>query len=226
MERNEFLKKLDHFWYYYKFHVIGGVVAVILLFSLIKDIVNQEKPDIAIANIGVRVMQEESMANFKKKMDQIIIDADNNGKKHTQILPILYYDKMDPQQLQATSQKIQLTLIGGEAQLFIVDKSTFKDIANLGAFQPLDELAAKYGINANQNPDIKLKPKEGNEEHIYGLPLSDNELLKEIGYDSKEVFAAIKVVNNDEQKKKNTQALYKNAFSILEEMIKHNKKAG
>ena len=90
------------------------------------------------------------------------------------------------------TMKAMVLLAGGDIDVFITDGSRFRTYAEQGAFMRLEDVVEKLGI-AVDNDDMWLaKAEEDDSKYLYGIDVTDNELLKELGIIGKEMIISIK----------------------------------
>ena len=81
-------KKLDNFWFYYKWYVIGGIF---LLFTLAVGIHNCNKrvdPDLYVLYVCDETPNAAQTAELESWYGTMASDVDEDGEKTAKILPI------------------------------------------------------------------------------------------------------------------------------------------
>jgi hypothetical protein len=197
-------KKWENFWYYYKIHVGVGIFVAIFLGMTIKDCVQNIEPDVTLVYMGMD-LQPNHITHMEEEFLEILQDANNDGKKQISVLPV------------TNEQKLQLLVITRNAQLLILDRSTFEAYARLGAFQPLDIFIEPYQINLAAHPEIQLIPQEEQEKHVYGIPLEGNDFFEKMGLAASDKYLVM-VAPGGKSSSKET-AIYQNAFAVLEKIM-------
>lgn len=181
-------KKARNFWDYYKFHVIGGIVLLIVLALTLKSCITAKHPDFNFAYIGNIYASDSELlkADISKAVPQIKVPSIDGAT--------LSADN-DAQQQYAMQMKATVLLAAADVDLFVLDKSSFELYAKDGAFLSLDEYAKELGIDSNSEElkSFRLTPKDEKAEGLYGIDVSKSKLLKESNVRGNEFIAAIPV---------------------------------
>lgn len=116
--KNRSLKeKLSYFWDYYKWHVIGGAIAIFAAVSLINSIVNQKETAFyaCLLNVGQSLYSEDYKNEFT---DRIGIDK-KKEIVYFDIMPLML-SQMDDATV-STSQKILVYVSAGDLDVLVGD---------------------------------------------------------------------------------------------------------
>lgn len=108
------------------------------------------------------------------------------------MIPLANSDQADQQQY-AYQMKAVAILAAGDVDVFILDKSNFERYGKGGAFENLDDLAAKLNLDKNKTDNYKLKTQDSSQEHIYGIDVSSSPIFKDSQIEGKGFIAAIGV---------------------------------
>lgn len=181
-------KKAGNFLHYYKVHIIIGIIALIVLATTIRGCVTRVDPDFNLAFLGnIYFSETDALKDTIKAeipeikepgFDGAFLGADGSS---------------DGQQEYAMQMKAMVLFAAADVDLFIIDKANFDKYAEQGAFISLDEIAPKLGIDKEKNKTYAAKSKEDTAEHIYGVDISNSEVLKKSNIQGKEMIAAIPV---------------------------------
>lgn len=206
-------KKAKNFFYYYKYHIIVGIILLIGIVLTVRGCVTRVDPDFNIAFIG-----EISYSDTTKLKDTIraeipeILEPGFDGA--------FVSDKADGEQQYAMMTKAVVLFAAGDIDIFILDKASYNTYAKQGAFTSLDEIAPKLGVDMETNKDYIVKIEEttdeldGNsgknskdnkaaapaEEHLYGFDISQSKVLKESGIIAGEMIATISCRSKQQDK--------------------------
>lgn len=207
-------KKAKNFFYYYKVHMIIGVIALIVIAFTIKGCVTEVKCDFNLAFVGnIAFTDTEALKNtIKAQIPQIkeprfdsaylAPSVDNSqqgtgtqtdGQQATGV-------QTDAQQESAMQMKAMILFSAADVDLFILDNANYKKYAEQGAFISLDEIAASLGVDKEKSMSYILKNKDDNSEHIYGINVADSEVLKKAEILGDEMVAAIPVRSKQSEK--------------------------
>lgn len=201
-------KKVDNFFHYYKFHIIIGLVALILVGFAVKTIVFRVQPDITIGLIG-----EINTADFDKIGNKI-------KEKVPEIKEISYESATctnryaDPQEY-ANMSKIMVLLSASDTNLYIINKFAYDSYANNGVFMPLEDVAKNLNIDTKKSEYLKTRvvdewedPKVGQKERkvlkyrdaepkLYGIDVSNSKFFNGINAIGPEKILVIRVGTKD-----------------------------
>jgi hypothetical protein len=198
-------RKTKNFFFYYKYHILVGILLLITIAFTIRGCVNRVKPDFNIAFIGrfdyssaSDDLSERIKANvpeiLEPGIDGAYIAEDNFGEQE-------YAMKM----------KATVLVMAGNIDVFIMDKACFERYAKQGAFVSLDEIAPRLGVNLEESKELILRVEDDSleiedgsaekpdsaqmpqEEHLYGINVSDSTVMRQSGVIGDEMIASIYV---------------------------------
>jgi hypothetical protein len=177
-------KKTRNFFYYYKYHMLIGLVVLLAVVFTVKGCVERVDPDFTTVFIGeisyadtdkLYAQIKEAVPEIKEPgFDGAFITASGDG----------------PQDYAMLMKAAAITAAGG-TDLFIIDRTNFEKYAREGAFVSLDDIAARLGIDSSENKDYVLKSEYDPEPHLYGIGLSGSKELEKAGIRGAEMIAAI-----------------------------------
>ncbi len=192
-------KKASNFFYYYKFHLIFGFIAVLFIGSFIYSIVTKVEPDFNMTFMGdFKIGESETLESVIKKT----VDTVENPAVEF----IIISGKTGTQYETAAIIKATAVTAEGNVDIYILDEDSFKKYARLYAFVSLDN--DFKSLNISDEKGVWEETKDG-EKHIYGIDVSDSDILKSYRIDDKKVIAAVgvKTVQKD------------NSFRVLQSLV-------
>lgn len=195
-------------WAYGKvtFFVVLGTA--IFLGWLIFTMVTNTPPDFSTAIFGDFVLLSDPMSGGETKLEQTIAEQNPDFKK-----PALAYNLLtqrkgpDPQMVMGAQMKLTLMVTGADkVDLLVLDKIQYDNLVKEGVFISLDsvykrleaakpDLFKKYGVKplkAKLSPD-DLPDGETPAEHVYGLDLSQKQLLNSLQVAGRTQILAISI---------------------------------
>ncbi len=202
-------KKANNFFYYYKFHILIAIVAIIVIGLSVKSIVTKVDPDITIGLMGIVNQQETE--SFGEKIKEQIPEI----KEIAFDTALLTGDPND-QQAYVYMQKAMVMLAATDIEVFIVNKYAFDLYAQNGAFMKLEDIADNLGIDTSNSENLKIrvvdeweelsdmnaerKPKTyvDAEPQLYGIDVSNSEFLKDVNIIGPEKILVVKAAKADE----------------------------
>ncbi|RUS45383.1 J domain-containing protein [Cohnella sp. AR92] len=198
-------QKWDHFFHYYKFHLLIGIVVLVAIGFGIKAYVDHREEQERLAKlppIDLSVMfygeyyYGEGFGSDTDPLGEAILSQFPDWKR---VKADLNYVPSEIRSSQDTAllEKSVIILIDNKSDLFLVDKANFEKLAAQDFFLPLDTYA---GAGAGELPKagdpraLSMKTEDGDAEHVYGIDLSNTPLGRQLGVNgSKEFIAGIKV---------------------------------
>lgn len=186
-------QKVDHFFSYYKFHVLGAIIIVLIAIFGIKGYIDHRHEQEELAKLPPAAL---NISLFGSYYSQSQTDPTNDTKPIEEKVASLFPEwkritvhltyvpaQMQSEQDMALLQKSMLDLITYKSDLYIMDKANFMKLAQQQGLVALDDTApAKLG--AEYDPAKAVKAMSGEEgqqqEHIYGIDLSDSPMMKSL----------------------------------------------
>lgn len=160
---------ISNFLYYYKFHIIIGIIIVAVLISIISSFLGREPVDLSIAFIGDFYYTETDTLkkNIKENMPElrgITIDG------------AVISDKLKSQQEYAMQMKAVALFAAGEVDVFILDENIFNKYAYQGAFASLDHVSSNIEIDGDEKYILKVEGQD--KKALYGIDVSKSKLFE------------------------------------------------
>jgi len=177
-------QKINNFIYYYKYHILIGIIVLLILVFTIRGCVMRVPTDINMAFIGDYSFSDTSM--FEKE-----IISRNTGIKAIGTDTISISGKPTSAQDYDLRMKIVAIFAAGDVDLFIVDQAWLDEYGPLGGLSPLEDLLNQAGIPLDDKRVIYVTPKISDpkdssktidgEKRIYGFDVSDSPVFKNAG---------------------------------------------
>lgn len=197
VEEQSFKKKVGHFFYYYKLHIVGVLVLLAVLGSIIFTIVENYQEKKALENLppeNVRVLLLGEYFNISNETTPV---ADNilaqfpDWERVTVNLnysPLTVNDSMDV----ASQQKSVVTLVEDNSDIFLMDYANYERLVVADVFQPIDQVDPSIKEAVDSSKLVFSSTEEDKTEQLYGIIIEDMSIFK--GFDMKEtqIVAAIK----------------------------------
>lgn len=198
-------KKTKNFFFYYKYHILVGILLIIAAVFTIRGCVNRVENDFNIAFIGrfdYSTATDDLTARIKANIPEILEPGIDGA--------YIAEDSFGEQQY-AMEMKATVLVVAGDIDVFIMDKACYERYAKQGAFVNLDEIAPRLGVNLAQNEEFIVRIEEDTqetednskessdstqmpqEEHLYGIDVSNSTALRQSGVLGGEMIASIHV---------------------------------
>lgn len=174
-------EKARNFFYYYKWHMLGTIVAIIAIVATITSIVKNVDPDLKILITGnLYVDNPEIIAeDISKRMEEV---------EKAQVLNVYLSGRLNSQADMAMQTKFTIEIAVGENDIYIVDEEKYFQLAKQGAFKPIEDMLgnlSSIGIDYNKQDDLVLAIETDDENKyepkLYGIDVSNSEYLRESG---------------------------------------------
>lgn len=200
-------KKARNFFYYYKVHIIIGIIALIVIAFTVKGCVTRVDPDFNLAFVGnIGYSNTDILKNtIKTSIPTIkepgfdgayITSSSSDGQQETgkqaegqqSTVP-----QTDGQQEYAMQMKAMVLFSAADVDLFILDNASYKKYAAQGAFISLDDIASKLEVASEKSKSYMIENSEDKTTHLYGIDVTNSKVLKDSEILGNELVAAIPV---------------------------------
>lgn len=163
-------KKLENFWYYYKWYVLAAIFFIGAFSYIMYDAAQKPEPDLSICYIGNRASLLGAEQVLEEQLDDWITDVNGDGEKHIEWLEMTFDD--DPQKKATIEAQVPAIIAAAECKLFVVNEAYAENLKNLGVFQeepvPVKGTAAfeEAGVDTEGiYAGVRLAPPTMNEFH-------------------------------------------------------------
>jgi hypothetical protein len=172
-------ERIAYIWDYYKFHIIGTIVAIILLISFMSSIGGKKEVVLNMTIIGQGVNTEGVVQLQEQLTNKLVQDAD----EEVSVQHLSYNKSSMDEASRAGIQKMAAEISLGSIDLMIVEKELFEEISSQNALLALNDFK---GTN-------KLLPSD---EKVYGISTSDIKLLAPLALDENKVLCVPSTAKN------------------------------
>ena len=190
-----------YFWDYYKWHTIGGIIAIIVAISSISECAHQINYDLQVDYItenGISLEQEDSI---RELIEKNIDDVTENGKKEAMLTYIDLGHEDDAQLHEAMQTKFMIEAGYSEGYVFIVTKKYADYFKDSGIFMD----AAKWTDKESYDG--------------YFVSLKDSKLLQSTGLDTEDLYAAVLITRSSNAKDKLHDKKQENGIKFASRLI-------
>ncbi len=201
---NTWKQKLDNFWYYYKFHCLIALVALLGVW-LVFDFVTQPVSDLNISLTSIGSLSEETI-NFNEALPGLIVDANHDGMENITISRQFIGEDAEGKDSREHYSKLLSQLSEKGATLYIMDKVNFDRMIKKDAFSALDEWmdVASYGDRVIYRGDSPV-----------ALSLKGSRILADMKFTDDDLYGLILFTRPEDANDAFTQAQYENAAKVL-----------
>lgn len=190
-------ERIDYIWEYYKLHIIAALVLIIFIGYTVYSQATRIDYVFNLTYTG-NYMDDAKRTELENKLTKLVVkDGSKRKKALVDVLPI------ESGNNSAYVQKLMAEVSVGDIDIIILSKSQFDNYLKSGAFLRLDNLAGLNLKDTKYNSCLIKKNYAGNE--AFGIDLSTNSVLKNMGMDVNNKIIAI--MQGSGQKEKAVQVL-------------------
>lgn len=215
--KEEKQKKWENYWYYYKWHTIVGIVALLVIVYTVYDKVTYIKPDFeidAVTDCGFSYNSADTIANSLASSGALDdINGDGKIKASVSYYTAGYSGEASKQADPSMMQIVQLRMAVGESPIILTDSTVAKVYEDQGVFADITDLADRLGI-ANED---RLASKDGK---VIGINIAESAAFADTGIQTGELYLTLRNPTNDIKKNKKAMKEFENAEKIAEYLIK------
>jgi hypothetical protein len=184
--------KLAHFFYYYRIHVIVGIIVILVAGYMIKDGIDKRRAAASLppANLSVSIFGNFYFADvdlLQKNMLKLVPE----WKRIDTTLVFVPPEVKSPQDM-AMQQKSVLVFMTERSELYITDEKNFKSLAAQGAFIRLDEFEGSESLNVPPDKLLTARADGDTGDHPYGIDVTGNPVFKGIELSGEREIIAIR----------------------------------
>ncbi|MDO4608939.1 MAG: hypothetical protein Q4B40_07100 [Clostridia bacterium] len=204
------LKKIENFWYYYKWQTIIIIVVVLSLYTFISSGIEKKEPsDVEILSV-YSVFITDKEVDFKSEFLDLLQDADQNGEINIAKKELYITAKGDSENDALDITKFQNSISNSISDLILLDEYNFERFSQKDYYEDL----SKYIDVAKFNKENVIYRNE----KPVAIRLRKSSFLKNAEFKTDNVYAGIMFVpeNADETLLKKRE----NAAKILLELTK------
>jgi len=210
-----FKEKLEYIWEYYKYFIIGFVVAVIVISSLIYTTVINPSPEPALFiswNAGFATFEQTD--DLKEYLESHLVAE---GKNEEVVISQFFFDENNPETIMMGHQRTAAMIAAGVIDLFTLDKELLEGYSQAGFLMPLESTLAEIH---RENPDVynriaehkvyALSEVEENvfEERLVAITIGKNPLLSRLGFFEQEMYLSVSATAGNMENVKKTIILF------------------
>ncbi|MBE6904232.1 MAG: hypothetical protein E7480_06455 [Ruminococcaceae bacterium] len=135
-----FINKIKHFWFYYKFHFLGVVLALVCTAVCVGSCINKEKEDLTVLFLAGRSYLPEELAIMEESLEKYCPDFNNDSNVHIALIDV-YIDENNPQYNYAMQQKLVAEVAAGNGVIYLADQKGLERFNEIKALVDLSDIA-------------------------------------------------------------------------------------
>ena len=197
----------SYVWDYYKYHILVGIVVIILAVITIVEISTAVKFDANINFVSTSVITQENADKITDACEMAGMDIDENNEVNISFSQLNFTEEnlRDPSLYSTMMNKLMATFATEEEYIYIMDKKMMNDIISM---ESTEGLFVPVNVWATTNDT----------ENVYGASLKNSSILQENGIDSSDMFIMIRECYNDNDKE--LKIKQENAIKIAKFLVK------
>lgn len=188
--KNKAVARAGYIYEYYRWHIIGTILAIVLIFYTVSSIMDNRSEEKRIANADLKVTlfmdyQIKEPAPFEVKLLEGLKDWKD-------IHLVEQFAPMDPKDEygMAMLQKAMISMAADKADLYIMDTGNFEKYGKQGAFLNLAHEPGLANTVKEKRRSLDIE-KEGNQ--WVGIDVSDSPALKSLNLPAGDRIAVIRI---------------------------------
>lgn len=166
--------KLSNNLYYFKWHIIIGIISLVVIVSTVYGCVTRVDPDFYLVVMGDIYLEDSDT------LESAVLPELEGAQ--AMAVENLYLsgsqEQVDPTVYSAMLQKASVLIAAGDIDVFIVDQANFDRYVDQGGYYRLDEFLPQYKVDEQR---LLLAQVEGYDEspYVYGIDVSDSTFFEE-----------------------------------------------
>lgn len=178
--------KLRNNLYYFKWHIIIGIIILITVISTIYGCVTRIDPDFYLVVMGDIYVEDSEVldASIMERLGEIqAVSIENLYLSDSQ-------EQADPTVYGAMIQKAAVLIAAGDIDVFMVDQVNFDRYVDQGGYYHLDEFLTRLEVDGEKLLHAQV---EGYDEKpfVYGIDVSESTYFKEHGIYGRKIILTI-----------------------------------
>ncbi|MCL2662304.1 MAG: hypothetical protein FWE83_03135 [Oscillospiraceae bacterium] len=195
-----FKEKLEFIWEYYKYYIIGTVIAVAIAGSILYSTVLNPSPEpVLFISWNAGFATNEQIDDLKEYLEYHIADKKENEEV---VISVFFFDENNPETIMVGHQRMAAMIAAGVIDMFTMDDELLEIYSHNGFIQPLENILVEID---RINPDIYNRIAEHTkyvlyevedgffEERIVAIAIGANPLFSKLGFFEQEMFLGVSV---------------------------------
>lgn len=206
-EFNSFREKFGHFFHYYKFHLLGGVVLIVICVSIIHSFLDNRQEQRELASLppeSVSIMLYGDYFGADISTEPVTENVLSEFPSWERVTANATYAPTEANGAGdvGMQQKSVVTLISDKSDVYIMDPENFEKLVKNGMFLPLDEMEATLEEKQGKNELIYAKTEEDSTKHAFGVEITDSTIFDGLQVNEDKKIAAIRLDTKNEDNAK------------------------
>lgn len=205
----------DYVWYYYKWHIIITVLAVIIAAVTIVQCATRTRYDMTVVYAGHKNYSETEINRIQEILSEYISDIDGNGEKNVMFMPLMFVDNAGSEEYDYAMQtKLDVSFTDDYTFIYLMDKQEAE------LYLHRENVDSTFVPVGDYISDVTLDWSDlltADNDTAYGVNVSGNSLFTENDIYCDDLYAFVAVTSKTDEKNKLSQ---EEAFNIVKELTK------
>lgn len=196
-------------WFYYRVHIIVGIIIVLLAGYTVKEVTSRKDPDFSFMYVGETMLgDEESTQSFFEKY---VTDVDGDGTVYPNVLNLALGDGKDAQYTSAILQKADLMLAADDDPfIMLIEENNLNRYVEMEAFAEIDKVVKRHAIDET---GIIFNDKN----KAICIDVTGTEFAEKVGYiGDKKIYLGLKFKKENKKNDEEYLKLYAEAERMLD----------
>ena len=194
----------QNFWFYYRFRIIGAVIALAFVLVGIKQCVTRVTPDLSVSIAVAHGIPDEVISGMENSFAEVIDDIDGKNGVVADVYTVDLPSGGVSNGFEVNSaQQLFLEMAAGESYLYIMDRDRFVASRNSGIFTDISDIT-------------------DGDEPTYYIDVTGNKYLESLGFKTDyTVCAGVRNIPESRKKMKNEDKKQENALKLLKKIVEN-----
>jgi len=199
-----FKEKLDHIWEYYKFFIIGFVIAATVILSVIYSLVLNPNPEpVLFISWNAGFATDEQIDDLKEYLEYHLVDEEENEEV---VISMFFFDENNPETIMVGHQRTAAMIAAGVIDLFVLDEELLEAYSQIGFLLPLESIMAEiYRRDSeiyNRITEYTIYALCGVEDDVFeervaAITIGRNPLFSGLGFFEQEMYLGVSVTSGN-----------------------------
>ena len=216
MSKDNCRKNLENFWYYYKWHVIVGIIAVTVAATSIYNAVTKIETDFTIDCIIDSGIDYAATGAMAAELEKSGVISDNNGDGNIKANVLHYQNGRDTSNLStdgSMSEAVQLRMGIGDAAIMVTEPYILDLYEKFDIFHDLTAIADEMNIPEENRYMSSDKSK------VIAIDMKNSEFLKSLDLSPTDCYLAVRVLYRDWEDDEEKINQFENAQLVAKYML-------
>lgn len=202
----------DYIWYYYKWHIIITLTAIIVAAVTIVQCATRTRYDMTVVYAGHMNYSDEEIVRLQEILSKNITDIDENGETNVMFMPLMFVDNPGSEEYDYAMQtKLDMSFTDDYTFIYLMDK------AEAELYLQRENIADTFENTDLYTEDTDAEILRAPDGAGYAVSLHDSALLRNNNIYCEDLYVLIARNNTEDEK---SMLSHEDALNTAREMIK------